>query len=116
MFSDISDSERADTFRNFVPTSKAQLCQFSLLASGGDIAKAREIYDFYAERLNLPDVEPVQPSRMESIKAGAADIFGFVRDNQNDIINAISFVRSLFNRNAAAPIAQQVAEALPKIN
>lgn len=76
------------------------------------------MYEYYSNGIELPDTEPVLPSKMQVLKDNAADIFGFVRDNQTDIINAITFIKALFSRGGGgiAAVPQQVAEALPKIN
>ena len=104
-----------ESLNNFQPTSKIQLRQFCITFCEGDVKRAAEMYDYYAAGINLPDTEPVKPWAMQAVKENAVDIFGFLRDNQTDIINAIVFIKSIFSRGGGAAIAQ-AAEAIPKIN
>lgn len=111
-----SSSDRMEKLKDFRPTSKIQLRQFCICFTDGDVEKADKLYNYYASGIELPDTEPVPPSKMQVVKDNALDIFGFVRDNQTDIVNAIAFIKALFSRGGATTITQQVAEALPKIN
>ena len=106
-----------EQLKDFRPSSKVQLRQFCIVFCEGDVEKANKLYNYYSAGIELPDTEPVPPSKMQVVKDNALDIFGFVRDNQNDIINAITFIKAIFNRGGGmAAVPQQVAEALPKIN
>lgn len=105
-----------EMLRDFRPTSKIQLRQFCICYCDGDVKKAAEMYDYYAAGIELPDTEPVKPSTMQVVKENAVDIFGFVKDNQADIINAIAFIKSIFSRGGVSAAIAPVAEALPKIN
>lgn len=109
-------SNRMEKLRDFRPTSKVQLRQFCICFTDGDVEKADKLYNYYANGIELPDTEPVKPSAMQAVKENAVDIFGFLRDNQTDIINALAFIKSLFSRGGGTAAITQVAEALPKIN
>lgn len=103
---------KAECLKDFRPTSKAQLRQFCMWFADGDVKKAREMYDYYSDGIELPDVEPEPPTKMQRLKDNAADIMAFVRDNQGDIATAIGFVRSFFGK--ATP--QTIIEPITKIN
>lgn len=102
-----------DLLTDFVPTSKVQLKGFCMRYADGDVKNATELYNFYADGIDLPDKEPQQPTKMQNLKDGVTDVVGFIRDNGDDIMNAFYFVKDLFTKKAAAGA---VADALPKIN
>ena len=91
-----------DELRSFRPTSKVQLRQFCMWYSQGDVAKAAEMYAFYSDGLALPDTEPTPPTKLQAFKESAADVMGFVKENQSDILTAIGFVKALFGRGGAS--------------
>ena len=107
------DSQRMDLLKDFKPTSKVQLRQFCIWYCQGDVKKATELYDFYAQGVDLPDNDPVQPTKMQVVKEGVTDVLGFVRDNGDDIITAVNYIKNLFGKGTAT---SAVADALPKIN
>ena len=96
--------------QNYVPTSKAQLLQVAMYFNGGNIDKAQEMFDFYSRNLNLPDFDPVVPTFMEQMKGSAADLFSWIKNNQEDIVNGVEYVRSIVSKNVAK------GEPLPQIN
>lgn len=112
MFNRVS-GQRMDLLRDFRPTSKVQLRQFCIWYCEGDVKKATDLYNFYADGVDLPDNEPVQQTKMQAVKESVTDVLGFVRENGDDILNAVSYVKGLFGKG---PAAGPVAEALPKIN
>lgn len=107
--------KRMQFLRNFVPTSKAQLLQVAMFFNNGDTAKAQEMYDFYAKNLDLPDFEPIQPSLLQQVKGGAADIFSWIKENQGDIVQGIQFIQGIVKNKGLFPI-QDAVEPLPDIN
>ena len=106
MFDNRQKMEELKTFR---PTSKVQLRQFCMWFAQGDVKKATEMYEFYAEGISLPDTEPVPPTRLQSFKSGAEDVMGFVRENQDDILTAVGFIKSLFGKGAQSGVAEPLA-------
>lgn len=101
--------------QNFVPSSKAQLIQMSLYYNNGDIKKAQEMFDFYAKNLDLPDFDPVAPTLMQQVKSGASDLFVWVKENQDDLMQAYAYVRSIIsNKGVIPPVVED--EPLPDIN
>lgn len=100
--------KKMEFIQNYVPTSKAQLLQVSMYFNKGDLQKAQEMFDFYAKNLDLPDFDPVQPTFMQQVKSGASDLYAFMRENQDDILKGVEFVRSLLKNGL--PAGEQVAE------
>ena len=82
--------------------------------SEGNVQKAKEMYDFYSADIELPDVDPIPPTKMQAFKENAESVMGFVRENQNDIVTAIGFVRSLFGKGGGA--VEKIVEPIAKIN
>ena len=101
--------------QNFVPTSKAQLLQVAMYLNGGNIEKAQEFVDFYAKNLDLPDFDPITPTFMQQLKANAADIYSWVRENQSDIIQGYQFIQSVIKNKGEIPVAPPETP-LPPIN
>jgi hypothetical protein len=97
------------------PTSKAALKQQCMILAQGDVKKAKEIYDFYTDGLDLPDFDPVRPSAFEGFKDNMVSFMGWLKDNQGTVAQSVDFVRGLFGRGAA-DVADDTAEALPPIN
>ena len=107
--------KKMDVLQNFVPTSKAQLIQVAMYMNHGDVAKAQEFFDFYAKNLDLPDFEPVAPTFMQQVKDNAASFFGFIKENQGDIVQGYQFIQSIIKNKGALPLSAPI-ESLPPIN
>ena len=98
------------------PTSKASLKLQCILVSKGDVEEANKLYDFFAKDMKeLPDYDPQQPSVMENVKVNALGIFNFVKENKDDIVQGIDFIRSMLSKNGAIPPVE-TPQALPAIN
>jgi hypothetical protein len=109
-----TNNEKMERLQDFKPTSKAQLRQFCMWFAEGDVKKAKDMYDFYADGIDLPDVEPTQPTTFQNVKNTASDVLVFVRDNKDDILTAVGFVKSLLGKGGNA--VQAAAEPIAKIN
>lgn len=96
--------------QQFTPTSKAALKQFCIAATNGDLQKAKDLYNFYIEGMeDLPMFDPVPPTMMEKVKGTADGIFGFIRENQDGIIQGVELIRGLMGKGktvetAASPL------------
>lgn len=85
-----------------IPTSKMSLKMSCIRACNNDVAKAQELYEFLAKDIeSLPDFDVVPPSTLEQIKGVASDIFGWVDQNQDKLVGAYNFIRSV---RSGAPV------------
>ena len=107
------------------PTSKTSLKNQCMLLANGDIDKAERIYDFYTRDVpDLPTVDPVEPTWVDSTKKTLGDIMQWANNNPNTVSGIYQFLQAvtggrLPNISLAANVAEQVeedAEALPPIN
>ena len=100
---------KMEYLKNYVPTSKAQLIQASMYYGNGDLKKAQEMFDFYARNLDLPDFDPVAPTFIQQMKDGASSLFGFIKENQGDIVQGYQFLQSII-KNKGALIIPEISE------
>ena len=71
-----------------VPTSKVSLKTSCIKACNGDIAMARELYDFFAKDLqNLPDFDIEKPTTFEQAKNMIGGTLSWIDNNQEKILN-----------------------------
>lgn len=76
-----------------------------LQSCNGDVKRAEELYNFLADGVEtLPDFDPVKPSVLKQVTDAANGMFGWVKENQNDIMQAVGFIRQM-RGGASAPIA-----------
>jgi hypothetical protein len=109
--------KKMEFIQNYVPTSKAQLLQVAMYFNKGDIQKAQEMFDFYSKNLNLPDFDPLTPTFMQHVKQNVGDIFGWIKENQGDIMQGYQLIYSIIKNKGALPISPETtAEPLPPIN
>ena len=121
MFSKRKNREKMmQMVQSFTPTSKASLKQFCIIASGGDVDKADKMYSFYIKDMeDLPMFDPVPPTWIDKTKDAVGGIFGFVKENQDGIVQGVEFIRGLMGKRGAASVVSDVAETvspLPPIN
>lgn len=101
--------------QNFTPTSRASLKQFCIMASGGDVDKAEKLYNFYIKGMeDLPMFDPVPASWMEKTKDTVEGVFGFIKDNQDGIVQGVEMIRGLLGKGGK--VVETAASALPPIN
>lgn len=111
--------KKMEFIQNYVPTSKAQLIQVVMMYNKGDLQKAQEMFDFYAKNLDLPDFDPIAPTFMQQVKSSAVDIYGWIKENQSDIVKGYQFIQTVIQNKGVLPIADTtgaVTEPLPPIN
>lgn len=101
---------------NIVPTSKFDLKMQCIAIAKGNVEEAEKLYKFLAGDMNIPDVTLPAPTLMQQIKETAGGIFGFVKENQGDIVQAYNFIQAIRN-GAPVPIsdAAPVATNLPPL-
>lgn len=101
---------------NLVPTSKVSLKMSCLHSCNGDIEKAERLYQYLIEGIeDLPTFDPIRPTTMEQAKSLLSDGFTWVKDNQDTIINWVSFFKDTFGKGGGAGDIP-TTNAIPPIN
>ena len=96
-------------------TSKSTLKMQCLYASKGNIKEAKELYEFFASDMeDLPDHDPVAPTMLEQVKEGATGLVGWVKENQDTLVQTYDFLRGVFKKGEPAMPAPSAP--LPPIN
>lgn len=80
---------------NIVPTSKFDLKMQCIAIARGNVDEAEKLYRFLAGDINIPDVTLPTPTIMQQIKDTAGSLFGFVKENQGDLMQAYNFIQSM---------------------
>ena len=106
--------KKMEFIQNYVPTSKAQLLQVAMFFNKGDIHKAQEMFDFYSKNLDLPDFDPIAPTFMQQVKSNASELYSWIKDNQEDIVQGYQFIQSVIKNKGA--LVSEVDTPLPSIN
>ena len=105
--------------QNIMPISRFDLKMQCLAATKGDVDAAEKMYDFLAKDMQgLPDLTPTPPSTMEQVRNIAGNMFGWIKENKDDIIGAYNFfqsVRSGAPIETAAQVAGEVSEAVSAV-
>ena len=87
-----------------LPTSKAAIKQQALIASEGDIEKATKLYEFMIKDMeDLPLFDPIPPTKIQQAKAVLGDGFNWLKDNQETIVNWVSFFKDVFGKGGPKP-------------
>ena len=101
---------------HLVPTSKVSLKMSCLHSCNGDIEKAEKLYQYLSEGLeDLPTFDPIQPTTMQQARTILSDGFTWVKDNQETIVNWVSFFKDTFGKGGGSGATQSV-NAIPPIN
>ena len=80
------------------------------------------MYDFYAKDIELPDFDPVPPTWQQQVKDGANGLMGWLKENQNTLLQGYEFFRQIIvNKGQLPAIASDVeevaeSEQIPSIN
>lgn len=81
------------------PTSKAALKIQCLTSCQGDVEKASKLYDFLIKDMeDLPTLDVPQPTTMQQVKESVGQGFNWLKENQNDIIQGVQWIRSMFGK------------------
>lgn len=74
------------------------------MISKGNVEDAERLYKFLSEGIDtLPDFDVIPPTTMQQVKETAGSIFGWVKENQNDILNGIEFIKGLRGKGGNIP-------------
>ena len=96
------------------PTSKMAMKLSCLQAVNGDVKRAKELYDFLADGVGeLPDFPTEKPTMIQQAQQAVGSIFGWVKDNQNDLINVWNFIRQARSGQPVTPIAPPANDIPP---
>lgn len=78
------------------PSSKMALKMSALQAANGDVAKAKALYDYLSDGIDtMPDYPIQQPTFMQQAQQAVGGIFGWVKENQGDLMQAWNFIQSM---------------------
>ncbi len=78
------------------PTSKLSLKLSCLAACENDVDKAERLYRFIADDMKqLPEVDVVPPTALEQFKTGANDLFGWLGEHRDSLIEGWNFIQAL---------------------
>ena len=111
--------KRMEFIQSYIPTSKAQLIQVAMWYHKGNVEKAQEMVDFYTKNMQLPDFDPIQPTFMQQVKSNASDLFSWIKENQDDLVQGYQFIQGIIKNRGALPEippVEPVGEPLPNIN
>lgn len=90
-------------------SSRMSLKMSCIRACGGDISKATDLYDFLVKDIGaIPDFPVTPPSMVQQIKETVGSIFGWVKENREDIVQAVGFVQSIVKKPSAAPVTTEI--------
>lgn len=90
---------------NITPTSKFDLKMQCIAIARGNVDEAEKLYNFLAGDIAIPDVTPQPPTIMQQIKETAGGLFGFIKENQGDFVQAYNYIQAIRN---GAPIQESV--------
>ena len=101
---------------NIIPTSKVSLKMSCLHSCNGDIDKAEKLYTYLTEGIeDLPTFDPVRPSTFEQAKNMIGEGFGWVKENQETIVNWVSFFKDMFGKGGGGGVPP-TSSPIPPIN
>lgn len=86
------------------PSSKIALKMSCLQTANGDVKKAQELYAFLSDGMEtMPEYPVQQPSVMQQFKETVGGLFSFVKENQNDVMQAWNFIQSMRGGQSIVP-------------
>jgi DNA-binding protein Fis len=78
---------------NLVTTSKLSLKMSCLQACNNDVAKATQLYNYIADGLDLPDVEPMPISGMQKVMGSLDSVVDWLEGHQPQIEKAVTLIQ-----------------------
>lgn len=107
----------SDMIEMIKPTSKASCKMQCLFACKGDVKSAQELYTFLTSDMpNLPDFDPVAPTGFQQAKETAVSLFGWLKENQNEVMTAVDFIKNIRGGGGGIPPTAPPSAPLPPIN
>ena len=93
------------------PSSKMALKMTCLQTTNGDVKKAQELYAFLSEGMEgMPDYPVQRPSFMQQAQQTIGGLFGWVKENQNEVMQAVNFIQQM---RGGQPIGMPISPAVP---
>lgn len=89
------------------PSSKITLKTSCVQAANGDMAKATELYDYFAKDLELPDFPMPKPTAVQKFTQQAEALFGWVDQNGEKFMKGFNMIQMLRGR-APIPVQQGI--------
>lgn len=83
-------------------TSKLSLKLSCLAIAKGNLEEATKMYEFFAADMELPDTDPVPPSKMQTIKASVEEVSGLIKNNKDDMMDLLGFIMSFVKKQPPA--------------
>jgi hypothetical protein len=78
------------------PSSKISLKMSCLASCKGDVEQATKLYNFLADGIeSIPDFDAPRLSTFDQIKQGAGQVFGWIKDNKEELIQGYNFIQSM---------------------
>lgn len=103
--------------QHIIPTSKVSLKMSCLHACNGDLDKAERLYAYLSEGIeDLPTFDPIQPTTMQQARTMISDGFTWVNENQETILNWVSFFKDMFGKGGNGGGVPPTTNAIPSIN
>lgn len=93
------------------PSSKITLKMSCVQAANGDMAKAIELYEFFAKDLELPDFPIPKPTPVQKFTQQAESLFGWVEQNGEKFMKGFNMIQMLRGREPI-PVAQAAEAAV----
>jgi hypothetical protein len=92
------------------PSSKMSLKMTCLASCKGDIDQAMKLYNFLADGVeSMPDFDIPRPSVFDQLKESAGQVYGWVRDNKDDLMQAVEYIQSMRNGASTAVATTETA-------
>lgn len=86
------------------PSSKMALKMSCLQTANGDVKKAQELYAFLSDGMEtMPEYPIQQPTAMQQFKETVGGVMNWVKENQNDVMQAWNFIQSMREGQTIAP-------------
>lgn len=114
-----NNEKMLELIQHIRPTSKTTLKMQCLMAAGGDIDKAKKIYDFFAEDMtSLPDHDPAPQTWQASTAETVNGVLGWIKENQDVLVQGYSIIRAITGNKLPPAISTPPAPPtpLPPIN
>lgn len=99
------------------PSSKMALKMSCLQTANGDVKKAQELYNFLSEGMETMPEYPIQrPTFIQQAQQTVGGLFGWVKENQNDLMQAWGFIQQMKSGGAPIPVEPPIPAGAPPVD